>query len=74
MLKRTPIIAIFIAGLIAILVIYFFEIPERPFALWQFILLYILSYLVAMGIALLFDSKAAETKRKYLKINFYEEK
>jgi hypothetical protein len=46
----------------------------RPFTLGQLILLYILSYCVALGISLLFDPKAKETKEKYLKINFYEEK
>lgn len=74
MLKRTPFFAIIIAGLITIAVIYFFELPDRPFLIWQKVLLYILSYLVALGIALLFDPIAAETKKKYLKINFYEEK
>jgi hypothetical protein len=74
MLKRTPLIAIFVAAVIAIAVVYFFELQERPFITWQLILLYILSYFVALGIALLFDPVAAETKRKYLKINFYEEK
>ncbi len=74
MLKRTPVIAIFIAGFIAAIVVYFVEMPERPFLYGQLILLYILSYCVALGIALYFDPKALETKKKYLKINFYEEK
>jgi uncharacterized membrane protein YczE len=74
MLKRTPLLAILIAVLISFLVNYFVELPERPFTVWQQVLLYILSYLVALGIALLFDPVAAETKKKYLKINFYEEK
>lgn len=73
MLKRTPIIAVFIAGLITIAVIYFFELPDRPFSTGQNILLYILSYCVGLGISLLFDPKAKETKNKYLKINFYED-
>jgi hypothetical protein len=74
MLKRTPIIAIFIAGLIAILVIYFFEIPERPFTIIQLILLYIVSYLVALGISMYFDPKVNETTKRLMKINFYKEK
>ncbi len=74
MLKRTPFIAIVPAFVIAALVIYFVELPGRPFTKWQLVLLYMLSYCVALGIALYFDPKAAETKKKYLKINFYEEK
>jgi hypothetical protein len=74
MLKRTPLIAIFIACVITALVVYFVEIHERPFTYGELILLFILSYSVALGIALYFDPKAAETKKKYLKINFYEEK
>jgi hypothetical protein len=74
MLKRTPILALFIACVIAAAVVYFIEIPARSFTYRQLILLYILSYCVALGIALYFDPIAAETKKKYLKINFYEEK
>jgi hypothetical protein len=74
MLKRTPLIAIVIAFIIAALVVYFVELPGRPFTKGQLVLLFILSYCVALGIALYFDPKAAETKKKYLKINFYEEK
>ena len=74
MLKRTPVLAIFIAALITVIVIYLFELPEHPFTIGQQVVLYILSYLVALGISLLFDPIAAETKKKYLKINFYEEK
>jgi hypothetical protein len=74
MLKRTPMIAIIIAFVIAAIVVYFIEIPSRPFTKGQLVLLYILCYFVALGIALYFDPKAAETKNKYLKINFYEEK
>jgi hypothetical protein len=74
MLKRTPLIAIFIACIIAAVVVYFIEIPGRAFTYRELFVLYILSYCVALGIALYFDPKAAETKKKYLKINFYEEK
>ncbi|MFH0976206.1 MAG: hypothetical protein V1874_10535 [Spirochaetota bacterium] len=74
MLKRTPLLAIFIAVIIFFIVKIFVETPARPFSTGQMILLYILSYVVALGIALLFDPRAAETKAKYLKINFYEEK
>ncbi|MBN2042088.1 MAG: hypothetical protein JW864_18780 [Spirochaetes bacterium] len=73
MLKRTPVIAVFIAALIAIVVVYFLELPERPFSAGQKVLLYIISYCVGLGISLLFDPKAKETKNKYLKINFYED-
>lgn len=74
MLKRTPLLAVFIAGFITVAVIYCLEIPARRFSNIQIILLYIISYCVAMGIALLFDPKSAEHKERFLKINFYEEK
>lgn len=74
MLKRTPMLAVLIAGFITAAVIYCVEIPSRRFTNIQIILLYIISYCVAMGIALLFDPKSAEHKEKFLKINFYEEK
>ena len=74
MLKRTPILAAFIAGFITAAVIYCIEIPSRHFTNIQIILLYIISYCVAMGIALLFDPKSKEHKERFLKINFYEEK
>jgi hypothetical protein len=74
MLKRTPILAVFIACIIAAAVVYLIEMPERPFTYGQLILLYVLSYCVALGIALYFDPKSQEIKKKYLKINFYEEK
>ncbi len=73
MLKRSPIIAIFIAVVIFMLVYYFIQIPERPFTVVQMIVLYIISYAVSLGIALLFDPKSAETNKNYLKINFYKE-
>jgi hypothetical protein len=74
MLKRSPIIAVFTGIIIIVAVKFFVELPERPFSIGQLILLYVLSYIVALGISLLFDPKAKETKKKYLKINFYEEK
>ena len=64
MLKRSLILAIFIGLIIAFAVKYFVEEPLRPFSIRQMILLYVLSYIVALGIALLFDPKAAETKKK----------
>ena len=73
MLKRTPIIATFIALLISLAVKYLIELPMRPFSIGQLIILYVISYCVSLGISLIFDPKAAETKKKYSKINFYEE-
>ncbi len=74
MLKRTPLIAIYIAGLISIAVALIFEIPSRPLTTGQTVLLYMISLLPAIGFALYFDPSAIEAKRKYSEINFYEEK
>ena len=74
MLKRSPIIAVFIAAFITAAIIYLFEFPSRPFSKAHIITLYIISYCVALGIALFFDPEAANTRKKLLKINFYEEK
>lgn len=74
MLTRTPIIAVFIAGIISLAIKYLFELSSRPFTTGQLITLYVISYLVALGVALYFDPKAAETTRKLSEINFYEEK
>jgi hypothetical protein len=74
MLKRTPLIAIVIAVILCAAVKYIFELPERPFTILQLILLYILSYSVALGIAMYFDPKVKDTTKKFMGINFYEEK
>ncbi len=72
--RRTPVLALYFAGIISILLVLIFEKPERPFELWQGLLLFFLCYFPAMGIALLFDPYAKKAKEEYLKINFYEEK
>lgn len=72
--KRTPVLALFFAGILSVLLILIFEKPERPFEIWQGLLLFFLCYFPGMGIALLFDPHAKKAKEEYLKINFYEEK
>ncbi len=74
MLKRTPIIAIFIAGLLSITIFTLFEIPSRPFTGGQITWLFFFSFLTSMGIAMFFDPNAKKAKEEFLKINFYEEK
>jgi hypothetical protein len=74
MLKRTPLLALAISGIMAFLTILIFEEKARPFTLPQIILLYIIAFLPSLGIAMLFDPHAIEAKREFLKINFYEEK
>ena len=74
MLPRTPLLAVYIAGILSLLVIYFFELPFRPFSSSQVILLFFVSLFPAMGIAMLFDPAPAKFKEEYLKINFYEKK
>lgn len=74
MLKRTPLLAFIISGMITALTIILLEDPARPFTTGNIILLYITAYLPALGVAMLFDPKPKKAKEDYLKINFYEEK
>lgn len=74
MLPRTPVLAMFFAMIIAILIVLIFEIPGRPFTIRLAIWLYTLSLLPGMGIAMLFDPAPRAAKERFLKINFYEEK
>ncbi len=74
MLRRTLVAAIVLGGAIAFGVALLFQDPERPFTMGQQVLLYVVSFLPAMGIAMLFDPFPKQKKAEYLKINFYEEK
>ena len=74
MLKRTPLVALLIACVMSILIVLIFEKPDRPFTVWQGVVLYFLSWTTSMGIAMLFDPNAKKAKDEFLKINFYEEK
>ena len=58
MLKKTPLIAIIIAGILSIIIALIFEIYERPFTTGQVVILYLLSLLPSLGIALFFDPNA----------------
>ncbi len=73
MLKRTPILALVIAGIMSLLIIEIFGVDERPFTTGQTVLLYFISFFPSMGIAMLFDPYPALVKQRYLKINFYIE-
>ena len=74
MLRRTPLLATVIAGVFSILFALIFEEPERPFTTWKIVLLYVITFLPSMGIAMLFDPASARAREEFLKINFYEEK
>jgi hypothetical protein len=74
MLPRTPVLGMFFALIISILIVLIFEIPGRPFTIRLAIWLYTLSLLPGLGIAMLFDPAPREAKERFLKINFYEEK
>lgn len=71
--KRTPLIALAIAAVIAVLTVLIFQKAARPFTVPQLVLLYITSYLPAFGIAMLFDPKPRAARAEFLKINFYAE-
>lgn len=71
MLKRTPILALVIAGIMTLLIIHIFQVDERPFTSGQAILVYLVAFFPAMGIAMLFDPYPSLVKKRYLKINFY---
>jgi hypothetical protein len=71
MLKRTPLLALLIAGLMSILIILFFQDDTRPFTQGQTLMLYLFSFFPSSGLAMLFDPCPAMVKKRYLKINFY---
>lgn len=71
MLKRTPLLAILIAGIMSFLIIFVFQDDNRPFTQCQTFMLYFFSFFPSMGIAMLFDPYPAMVKKRYLKINFY---
>jgi len=73
MQKQTPFLALIFAAILGFSVIYFFEIPERPFTILQKVAIYFFSLLPSIGIALLFDAKSRAAKKRYLKINFYDQ-
>ncbi len=71
---KTPLIGIYAAGALTILLLLLFEVPARPFtpaiAFWM----YLTALLPGIGVGMLFDSNAKKAKEEFLKINFYEEK
>lgn len=71
MLKRTPILALLIAGIMSLLIVIIFQDNSRPFTQGQILMLYFFSFFPSMGIAMLFDPYPAMVKKRYLKINFY---
>lgn len=71
MLKRTPLLALLIAGIMSLLIIIIFQDDTRPFTQCQAFMLYFFSFFPSMGIAMLFDPYPAMVKKRYLKINFY---
>ena len=73
MLKRTPILALIITAIMSVSIILIFEQDNRPFTLWQSLLLYFVAFFPSMGIAMLFDPYPALVKKRYSKINFYIE-
>ena len=74
--KRTPVIALVLAAFItAGTVLFLKKYPGwgiEPLETWQLILLYVLSFLPANGIAMLFDPRPREKREEYLKVNFYD--
>jgi hypothetical protein len=71
MLKRTPLLALLIAGIMSILIILIFQDDTMPFTQGQTLMLFFFSFFPSMGIAMLFDPYPATVKKRYLKINFY---
>lgn len=74
MLKRTPILGLVLGSAIALVVALLLEQPGRPFTAGQRMLLFLISFLPAMGIAMLFDPFPRRKKAEYLEIDFYAEK
>jgi len=74
--KRTPIIALILAGIITLgTVIFLKEFPGwgvAPLSKPMLVLLYFISLLPANGIAMLFDPLPRQRREKYMKVNFYD--
>ena len=74
--KRTPIIALILAGLITLgTVLFLKKFPGwgiTPLSNGMLILLYVISFLPANGIAMLFDPLPRQKRDEYLKVNFYD--
>ena len=73
MLKRTPALAVLFTAVISLLTIFLLEDPARPFTAGQGLLIYCIAFLPALGFAMLLDPNSREAKRRYLKINFYDQ-
>ena len=69
MQKQTPFLALIFTAILGTSVIYFLQISEN----WQKVLFYFFSLLPSIGFALFFDAKSRAAKRRYLKINFYDQ-
>jgi len=73
MLERTPSLAVIFTTIMTLLIIFIFEDAARPFTSGQALLIFIISFFPSVGLAMLLDPNAAEAKRLYLKINFYDQ-
>lgn len=73
MLKRTPLLGVVFGGIIAFVVAVLIEEPDRAFSTVQTVVLFVLSCLPGMGLAMLLDPYPRKQREEYLKINFYEE-
>ncbi|HOV08739.1 MAG TPA: hypothetical protein PK482_06460 [Spirochaetota bacterium] len=71
MLKRTPLLAFIIAGIMTLLIALLFQEEDRSFTTGQTVIFYFFSFFPSMGIAMLFDPFPKKIKEMYLKINFY---
>lgn len=74
--KRTPIIALILAGIITLGTVFFLkEFPGwgvSPLSKPMLVLLYFISLLPANGIAMLFDPLPRQRREEYMKVNFYD--
>ncbi|MBF0104201.1 MAG: hypothetical protein HQM16_02630 [Deltaproteobacteria bacterium] len=70
--KLTPYLGLLFGALILLGVWHFFEYPERPFTFFQLILLYMVSVLPGMGLAMFLDPAPQALRKEFLKENFYE--
>lgn len=71
--KWTPLLGLVFGALIAAGVVWLFEQPARPLTTAQLVLLFGLSCLPGLGLAMLIDPQPRRVKKHYLQFDFYRD-
>jgi hypothetical protein len=72
--RRTPYLGLLFGAAIGFAVIWLVEAPDRPLTIAQAVIVYVLSCLPGLGVAMLCDPAPKRAKAEYLKVDFYAPK